>query len=212
MILTRLPTICTLLLCIVIAGGAYWQIFPLFQPQGTANTLPSIQQIASTQAPVKKTHNIANFKLFGDTNLKQTPIAEVQKALPKTKLKLTLTGVVVSHKTQGAGALILGPDRETKYYKINDALPGGASLKQVFADRVVVNRSGRLENLYFVETKTSGIERLVTYEEPEETTQAPTRPTPNITQNNGGNGLSQARSKSIKDRLRKLKTRLMKNK
>ena len=209
MILTRLPIICALLLCIAITGGAYWQIFPLFQSLSISKVQPNIQKITSTQTPANKTHNIANFKLFGDASLEQVPIIEAQKNLPKTKLKLTLTGVVVSPKTQGAGAWILGPDNETKYYKINDELPGGANLKQVFADRVVVNRSGRLENLYFVETKTSGIERLVTYEDTEEKT--PT-PTPNIKPSNIGKGLSQARSQSIKDRLRKLKTRLMKNK
>jgi len=211
MILSRLPILCALLLCIAVAGGIYWQVIPLFQTNNSTQTIANTGVNLPAKAAIKKDYNIASFKLFGDADLKQAPITTEQKKLPKTRLKLTLTGVLVNPSSQSAGALIVGPDKQTQHYKINDKLPGGATLKQVFPDRVVVNRNGRLENLYFTEIASTGIERVSTYEEPEDTVK-PVQPHPQATQNNRANGLSSARNQSIKDRLSKLKKRLLKNK
>jgi len=196
----------------VFAGSIYWQTAPILE---TETRLPNLTQIKDASIPrnanSRTDHNIAKFKLFGDTSLKKNLVVTEQKNLPKTKLKLILTGVLVSPSGEGAGALILGPDKQTQHYKINDELPGGATLNQVFSDRVIVNRSGRLENLYFLESTSLGIERQLPYEEPEaqqpvtQTTQSPKRASNN-------NNLTNARSQSIKNRLSKLKKRLLKNK
>ncbi|MFT5716102.1 MAG: general secretion pathway protein C [Oleiphilaceae bacterium] len=208
MLLSRLPLFSASVLLAAIVSSIYWQMSSILLPE-----LPysNINQTADNSSPIKtntkKTHDIAKFKLFGDTNVIATKTVIAQEKLPKTKLKLTLTGVLVSPTDDEAGALILGPDKQTLHYRINDELPGGATLKQVFSDRVILNRSGRLENLYFVEQKSLGIERFVPYEEPE--VKQPRQSTTKINSNRGQNS---ARSQSIKNRLSKLKKRIIKNK
>jgi len=213
MLLSRLPLICAVLLVAMLAGSIYWQTASILRPDKLINT--SLAQTKETSTHIKnsakETHNIAKFKLFGDANLKTSTVVTIEKKLPKTKLKLTLTGVLVSPSVDGAGALIMGPDKQTQHYKINDELPGGATLKQVFPDRVIVNRSGRLENLYFAETKSLGIERFTPYEEPE-TQQQTTQTLQNPAQARNNGNLSSSRSQNIKKRLSKLKKRLLKNK
>ena len=212
MLLSRLPLICAFVLLVVFAGSIYWQTAPILK---TETSLPNLAKIQDTSSPrntdSRTNHNIATFKLFGDTSLKKSQVVIKQKDLPKTKLKLILTGVLVSPSGEGAGALILGPDKQTQHYKINDELPGGATLNQVFADRVIVNRSGRLENLYFLESTSLGIERHLPYEEPEAQQHA-TQTTQNPKPASNNSNLTSARSQSIKNRLSKLKKRLLKNK
>jgi general secretion pathway protein C len=189
----------------------YWQTAPFFTLESSKTIKNPIYNATSTiKPPETKAHNIAKFKLFGETNLNPTTPVVTQKNLPKTKLKLTLTGVLVSPLDKEAGALILGPDQQTQHYKIGDKLPGDATLKQVYSDRVIISRLNNLENLYFVEKKTSGIERISSNDETE--TQYSTNSENNINKRNNATKLSSARSKSIKDRLSKLKKRLIKKK
>lgn len=212
MLVTRLPLLCASLLVALLAGSFYWQTWSILKPE-TPNT--TLTQTKDTSAHIKNNakviHNIAKFKLFGETSLKTSETARLEKNLPKTKLKLTLTGVLVSPSETGAGALILGPDKQTRPYKINDELPGGATLKQVFSDRVILNRSGRLENLYFVESKSLGIQRF-SPDEALEAQQQASDATQNTEPTSNADNLSNARSQSIKKRLSKLKKRLLKNK
>jgi len=209
MLLSRLPLISALALLAVLAGSIYWQTSSLIGSETYPLNLPQAKETSTSIKTISKTtHNIAKFKLFGDSSLKTTEFVAVQENLPKTKLKLTLTGVLVSPTSERAGALILGPDKQTQHYKLNDKLPGGATLKQVFADRVIVNRSGRLENLYFIESTSLGIERFAPEEEVD--TEQQTRQSSQGSVND--KTLSSARSQSIKKRLSKLKKRLLKNK
>jgi general secretion pathway protein C len=208
MLLSRLPLISALILFTAILGSIYWQTSSILAPEPTFS---NIKQTATDSLPIKinkaKAHDIAKFKLFGDTNVKVAQIIVAKENLPKTKLKLTLTGVLVSPIDEEAGALILGPDRQTLHYRINDELPGGAKLRQVFSDRVILDRSGSLENLYFAEQKSVGIERFVPDEEPE--LEQARKSSANISSNREQNS---ARSQSIRNRLSKLKKRIIQNK
>lgn len=210
MLLSRLPLISAVLLFALLVVSIYLQTFKLFEPEAMPTNKPNTQTfISQTRPSKKKTHNIAKFNLFGNSALKPQKAVEVQKDLPKTKLKLTLTGVLVSPTNTGGGALIFGPDKETQHYKVNDELPGGATLQQVFADRVIVNRSGRLENLYFTENHNSGIVRYSPKQEPEK--QAASSTSQNKRYSKQARELSSARSQSIKNRLSKLKKRIIKH-
>jgi len=217
MLLARLPLLVSILLCLALAGAMYWQLMPFYQQvmlETKAVSANKYTQItAAPKAQNKKTQNIAAFQLFGNTNSKPKKAAPVAKNLPKTTLKLTLTGVLASTNKKQASALIQGPNKETINYKINDELPGGATLKDVFSDRVVIERSGRLENLVFIETRPIGIETHKddipeTNQYNENTSSASgkvpsNRPT--------GQPINPARTQSIKERLSKLRSRMLKN-
>ena len=204
MLLSRLPLISALALCVLFACSIYWQTASFLQPSPRSSNLNEmIKKPPARSTQTKITHDIAKFNLFGDTSQKPIKAIAIEKNLPKTKLRLTLTGVLVNQTD--ASALILGPNNQTEYYRINDELPGGATLKQVYPDRVIVNRSGRLENLYFVESKPLDIQRFAPDDTnsltPQEQGTAPPPQSKEITN---------ARSQSIKSRLSKLKKRLLK--
>lgn len=88
--------------------------------------------------------DLAQWHLFGVKSAGPTPSVD---SLPETQLNLTLSGVVASGSVTGGGAIIAAPGGVEAFYTINAQLPGGAMLKEVHPDRVVLERNGRLETL-----------------------------------------------------------------
>lgn len=89
--------------------------------------------------------DLARWHLFGEKAAgRDIPSVE---SLPETQLNLTLSGVVASGNVTGGGAIIAAPGGVEAFYAINAHLPGGATLKEVHPDRVVLERNGRLETL-----------------------------------------------------------------
>lgn len=86
--------------------------------------------------------NLARWHLFG-----QAPVAAAAapvETLPETRLNLALRGVVAG---KDGGAIIGTPNGDESFYGIDARLPGGATLREVYGDRVVLERSGRRETL-----------------------------------------------------------------
>ena len=208
MLLTRLPLITSFILALAIGGIIYLQVAEIFQPNN--DTITSLASNTVNPAPIsasneKKTYNIPTYKLFGTVS-KQPPKSDViPDKLPKTKLKLTLRGVQASTADEESGALIEDPSRDTSFYKVGDQLPGNATLSRVFADRVVIQRSGKLESLYFLETfsNTGGIEAITQTSQNERPSpvKTPTAPKKKA-------AINDARKQNIKDRLSKLRQRI----
>ncbi len=215
MLAARLPTITAMCLCALIAGSIYWQLSPyihnLLIEQGLMepikNTQPNSkvsQENKRKEEAKERNYNIPSFKLFGDA---QAPVkketVETEK-LPETSLKLTLTGVLAGKDNLQASALIEGPDRQTRSYRVDEEVPGGATLKQVYPDRVVLERSGRLENLIFVETRPIGIQTQIPNIE------APVVYTPEPSHSAQSNlqDFNRQQTQQIKDRLSRLRSRL----
>lgn len=73
---------------------------------------------------------------------------------PKTKLNLELIGVFVAESESNSSAIISEKGRESKLYRVGDTVPGNATLSSVFSDRVVIDRQGRFEALYFAKADT----------------------------------------------------------
>lgn len=89
--------------------------------------------------------DLAQWHLFGvKPEGPETPSVD---SLPETQLNLTLSGVVAAGSVTGGGAIIAAPGGVEAFYTINAQLPGGATLKEVYPDRVVLERNGRLETL-----------------------------------------------------------------
>jgi len=82
--------------------------------------------------------------------------------LPETKLELVLRGAFAALEPAHAGAIIEDDRKVAQHYAIGDAVPGDATLKAIYADRVVLARNGLLETLYFPEEiDTGGIDSRV---------------------------------------------------
>ena len=94
---------------------------------------------------------IANAHIFGEADVQASP--QVLDSGPDiaedTKLvNLTLRGTIASNERGLSAAIIADGDNEEHVYVIGDAISAGASLHAVYTDRVVLNESGRLTNLW----------------------------------------------------------------
>lgn len=90
---------------------------------------------------------IGAWHLFGKVEAKR-PIEAPPIAVPATPLNLRLVGLFFAERGVGpALALIADGDQLERSYQIGDSLPGGARLKRIEHDQVVVFRNGREESL-----------------------------------------------------------------
>lgn len=119
--------------------------------------------------------------------------------LPETKLELILRGAFAAQNadhTDNAGAIIEDNRKVAQHYAIGDAVPGDATLKAIYPDRVVLARNGLLETLYFPdEVDTSGINSRTN------TSGAASRV------NNPENQENKQRREAIRERIRQLRGR-----
>jgi len=115
---------------------------------------------ALPEAPVKRaapaidTLRLPALNLFG-----QAPVATgAQANAPDTSLQLRLAGVFVSVDPEGSSAIVAEPNAQSgKLYRVNESLPGGATLEAVFEDRILIRRgTGNSEVLRFEKTDLLG--------------------------------------------------------
>ncbi len=81
---------------------------------------------------------------------------------PETTLSVTLTGVVAD-SDPAAGQAIIASGQNQKKYAVGQTIEGGggAKLHAVYADRVILNRGGRLETLRLPKEQAPGTAGLV---------------------------------------------------
>lgn len=91
---------------------------------------------------------LQSLNLFGQYNKPTTENVVMQVTdAPKTRLQLTLSGIVASDHPKTAAAIIENKGKQ-ETYGIGDVIQGTrASLEQVLIDRVFIKHSGRLETL-----------------------------------------------------------------
>lgn len=86
---------------------------------------------------------LAGLSVFGRADRKQNRVVNA----PETSLSWTLKGVF-TNADAGRSAAILSPQGQAeKLYRVGASLPGNITLQEVFADRVILDRGGRLETL-----------------------------------------------------------------
>ena len=103
---------------------------------------------------------IANWHLFG--RAQSVLVTSAPTVAPETKLNLVLSGVIALPKQEDAVAIIAaGVKAAEKSYGIGDSLPGGASLKEIYGDRVIIEYRGRVEALTLHRKKLSSKELTI---------------------------------------------------
>jgi general secretion pathway protein C len=92
---------------------------------------------------------LANSHLFGQAAEQPAQVVTPIIDAPDTTLSLTLKGILAKEGDTQGGAIISGARGEDKAYLVGQAIDNadGAELHSVYADRVLLNRSGRLETL-----------------------------------------------------------------
>ena len=142
------PTLAAVVLTLLIAwllAELTWSFLP--RPK-TADAL-------SAPAPTVSAHRvdagrIADQHLFGSAaaggNLGNAP---------DTTLALTLHGIVAGKRASDSRALIVANGDEEPY-AVGATVPGGAVIRAIFPDRVMLDRGGRVEALRLPKTDTGG--------------------------------------------------------
>ncbi|GAB4349999.1 MAG: GspC family type II secretion system variant ExeC [Gammaproteobacteria bacterium] len=99
---------------------------------------------------------LATLHLFG---IAQSATQAAIKAVeaPDTKLRLTLKGVLAHEDPRQARAIIANAGGEEESYAVGKEITGGAVLREVKADRVILERTGRYETLRLPEKSTGGL-------------------------------------------------------
>ena len=129
--------------------------FFMFPPEEKFSRLPS--GISTNNDPdVSSIDHVTSLNLFGDASRSQlNPTATVTESLTETRLNLELVGVFAASTddSEDSAALISEKRGTAKLFRINERVPGNATLVEVFADSVVLERSGKRELLRFPTTK-----------------------------------------------------------
>jgi general secretion pathway protein C len=129
------------------AAELTWRLWP--QPTASSD----VENRAGSQPITLKNSNnslnladIKRLNLFGDFNADPVQEEAVTDA-PVTRLNLTLTGVVAS-SVKGQGAAIIENRNQQQTYGIGEKIEGtNVSLKEVYADRVIIKNGPSSETL-----------------------------------------------------------------
>ena len=105
----------------------------------------------STSAPAVDFSVLTDSHLFGEASTQTAPVVPAVIAAPDTTLSLTLTGILAKEKDTNGGAPSSSHWDGGQNYQVGQSIEGadGATLHSVYADRVLLNRNGRLETLRF---------------------------------------------------------------
>ncbi len=158
-VIELLPNGTTLLLILLFgyqAAVLTWQFIgePLALEQGPPHTTSAVER-EPPQVNAQYGAEIANMHLFGiEGERKQKK--NVEKA-PDTRLKLTLHGVFVDKAPDKGSAIIGQATGKQLFYKTGQLIVSGATLKEVYADHVVLMRNGRREVLRFPKSSGKGL-------------------------------------------------------
>ena len=159
-----------------LCAGLFWHYFAPDSSQ--TMVLPQSQVTASKQTQ-NRGSQLARFHLFGKEGRRPVKTLDTPKEAPKTNLRLVLKGVFTSEQAGASGAIVEEIGKKSGYYGVGDTLPGNAVLEEVYNDRILLRRNGRLETLAFVDKKTAGGQSYIAKNKPiKKVTKTPSRVSP----------------------------------
>jgi len=162
-LIQNLPTITNTVFVVALAGaGAQmtWMLAPLPEsPEPALSQGSSTTSLASTSSSTDYGQNISTLHLFGLANQEPVDTAPTPTTdAPDTQLRLTLRGVFASDNPNRAWAIIEDASRNEDMYRVNATVPGGAILKEVHSDRIILLRNNRYETLRLPEESLTGVD------------------------------------------------------
>ena len=142
------PSITSILLVLLLAwllADLTWALIPQHASSSSAYVPPPAMPARQVDAG-----RIAERHLFG------IPAATTgSQNAPDTTLALTLHGIVAGHGPEDSRALIVANGDEEPY-ALGAQLPGGAVIRAIYPDRVMLERGGRVEALRLPKDDTGG--------------------------------------------------------
>ncbi|MDQ7075856.1 MAG: type II secretion system protein GspC [Gammaproteobacteria bacterium] len=148
-LLNRLPLVATLIFTVLLGVNAAqlsWQFFP------TAETHLSSDKTSGNlnlrpQTKTNPASQITPYNLFGSSAKTGSNNRAAPQSAPETRLNITLKGVLAFEPQEFAMAIISQNGRDEQVFAVGDTLPGNAKLKEVYSDRIILQRGNRLETL-----------------------------------------------------------------
>ena len=211
----QISLILTIAVALAMVGITAWQGYQFWQSEQQASipeASKAIDSAANSNDNVPQVE-LASLAVFGSPSGTGESPSENTENLPETNLRLSLRGVLAADGEFPGSALIEDDKGNTEAYLVGKPLPGNATLRTVFPNRVIIERQGKLENLYFPENeKSTGVFMADT-----ETNQQTTSPPPQRqvqTQQSSPDPQStsqQQRREEIRKRLEQLRQRLRNN-
>lgn len=122
-----------------------WNVVETVSSEPTLPPPAAVADGGATAAP-ESMEPVAAMHLFGTAEVQAEAIAAAAIDAPETRLNLTLRGILAADEPSLSRAII-SSGSDDKVYAVGAALPGGASVEAVLADRVLLRRAGRLETL-----------------------------------------------------------------
>lgn len=205
----RLPLVLAIIVAVGMIAATAWQAYEFWQSETASSGNVGGAAARDSQQPEKQTPDIrlGSLSMFGQKNETEAAPEENLDDLPETNLRLVLRGVMSASGDFPGSALVEDSKRQTEAYIVGDELPGNATLRAVRADRIIIERSGSLENLYFPEDEDrSGIVLAA-----ERSDSGGSDPAPDYNQQNNVNQTGDARREEIRQRLEQLRNRLRNN-
>ena len=136
-----------LLLLLQTLARLSWQLFDSDSASFSTPRTGLNTQTASHQQIVEQPLSaVSRYHLFGKAESEPVITRKVIDA-PETRLRLTLKGVFASTDQGRALAIIATNKDKEQTYQVGDTITAGARLHAVYADRVILQRNGRLETL-----------------------------------------------------------------
>jgi len=133
------PTLLSVVLVVAIAAQLALTVLKFLAPPELPAAAPAPAAPAGPNLA-----GIVNAHLFGTAALEATGDAA---SAPTTTLRLTLAGTLAGSDPTLGWAIIGDTAQNAKVYATGASLPGGAKLKEVYADRAILEHAGKLESL-----------------------------------------------------------------
>ncbi|MDX1554211.1 MAG: type II secretion system protein N [Marinobacter sp.] len=211
---SRLPLLLATVAGITMITVTAWQGYRFWQNEtDTTTTTPAMPTQTTTNVPQEPNINLASLDLFGKPGEVATEAEADTENLPETNLRLFLRGVLAASGDFPGSALIEDDKSKTEAYLVGDELPGNATLRSVRANRVIIERGGKLENLYFPEDEDrSGVSLASTQTSGDQQEPQPqVRPANTGQASSNSDDNSEQRRDEIRRRLEQLRERLRTN-
>jgi general secretion pathway protein C len=208
----RIPPLLAMATALAMLAVTGWQSYEFWQTESGPS--PLVESVSTVPEPQSRLTipdvSLAELPLFGDAQAIQSQTASNTRNLPETNLSLVLRGAMAAGGDYPASALIEGPEGDTEVYQVGDRLPGNALLRTVLPNRIIIERGGKLENLYFPETEATEGLSLTRESQPEPETVAPPEPQQDEAASNPSPG-DQNRRDEIRRRLEERRQELQEN-
>lgn len=147
----KLPALLNVLIVAVLGYACSVLVWQWFTPKSETVAAPTTPAVQANVKPYERYgQKIANLHVFGQPSAPKPvkPKPTEPGNAPKTRLNLTLKGVLAHSDPNSAFALIGQGSGEQKVYGVGDKLPGNAELLKVFKDRVILEYQQREETLF----------------------------------------------------------------